>query len=63
MLSIGRLFTICIKFFMISFLLDLVYCTKLLENAKAEENTNNIEQQEMQSDFIEVYNGMYISIV
>lgn len=48
---------------MISFLLDLVYCTQLLEKAKAEENNNNIVEQEMQSDFNEACNGMYVYVI
>lgn len=47
---------------MISFLLDLVYCTQLLEKAKAEENNDNIAEQEMQSDFNEGCNGMYVYV-
>lgn len=35
---------------MVSFLLDLIYCTQLLEKAKKKENNENIVQQEIQSD-------------
>lgn len=48
---------------MISFLLDLIYCTQLLEKAKAEENNDNIVEQEMQSDFNEACNGMYVYVI